>query len=55
MGMWHAWGRREIQTGFLVVKPERKASLGRPICRGETSIKISHKDIWEGIDSINVV
>jgi hypothetical protein len=42
-GMWYAWGRREIHTGFLVVKPEGKASLVKPICRCENNIKMALK------------
>jgi hypothetical protein len=46
--MWHAWGRGEVFTGFLVGRPEGKRLLGRPRHRWGNNIKI---DPWErGID-----
>jgi hypothetical protein len=43
--MWHAWGRGEMFTGFLVGRPESKRSLGRPRRRWENNIKLDLREI----------
>jgi hypothetical protein len=47
--MWHAWGRGEVFTGFLLGGPKRP--LGRPRRRWEDNIKM---DLTEtGIEETN--
>jgi hypothetical protein len=36
--MWHAWGRGEVFTGFLVGKPEGKRPLRRLRRRWDSNI-----------------
>jgi hypothetical protein len=47
--MWHAWGRREVFTGFLVGRTEGK----RPRRRWEDNIKMDLGEI--GIDGANLI
>jgi hypothetical protein len=49
--MWHAWGRGEVFTGFLVGRPEHKRPLRRPRRRCEDNIKMDLREI--GIDGTN--
>jgi hypothetical protein len=49
--MWHAWGRVEVFTGFLVGRTESKRPLGRPRCGWEDNIKMDLMEI--GIDGTN--
>jgi len=49
--MWHAWGRGEVMTGFLVMWPKGKRPLERPGYRWEDNIKM---DLWAiGINGAN--
>jgi hypothetical protein len=49
--MWHAWGMREVFTGFLVGRYRSKRPLGRPRCRWEDNIKLDLREI--GINGVN--
>jgi hypothetical protein len=49
--MWHAWGRGEVFTGFLVGRPESKTPLGRPRRSWEDNIKMDPMKI--GMDGAN--
>jgi hypothetical protein len=49
--MWHAWGRGEVFTGFLVGRPEGKRPLGRHRRRWEDNIKMDLREL--GIDGTN--
>jgi hypothetical protein len=49
--MWHAWGRGEVFTGFMVGRPEGNRPLGRPRRRWEDNIKMDVREI--GIDGAN--
>jgi hypothetical protein len=48
--MWHASGRGEVFTGFLVGRTEGKRPLGRPRRRWEDNIKMDLREI--GIDGV---
>jgi hypothetical protein len=45
VGIWHAWGTREIHTEFRVRKHKGKRPLGRPSQRWVDNIKIELKQI----------
>jgi hypothetical protein len=39
-------GRKEMQTGLLVGKPQGKRPLGRPRRRWEDNINMNLKEMW---------
>jgi hypothetical protein len=46
--MWHVWGIREINSGFLVGKSERNKPLENPRDRPSNNTKTSLAEIgWE--------
>jgi hypothetical protein len=49
--MWHAWGRREVFTGFWLGGPQGKRSMGRHRFRWEDNIKLDLREI--GIEGAN--
>jgi hypothetical protein len=47
-------GEKKNAYRILVGKPERKRPLGRPLYRWEDNIKIDLREIWGGMDWINL-
>jgi hypothetical protein len=56
------WKKRDVQIGFLLVKPKENRPLERPKCRWENNIKIDLQEVgwghgpdWSGSEQGQVV
>jgi hypothetical protein len=42
--MWHAWGRKDVFTGFWLGSLEEKRPLGRPRCSWQDKFKMDLRE-----------
>jgi len=47
-GIWQAWGREKVNTGFVVETSEGKGPLGKATCVWEDYIKMDLQEVEWG-------